>query len=261
MTTGKTKETLPAIRVSDDKIKIAETVVAQIELLSAPTPPKFIKRRKGRGGMVFDYVETNYVLARLNATFIFDWDSEVLEQIIDKDDDQIATKIRLIVRFADGKEVKKDAWGGAEIKRLRESKKIMDLANDLKASESDAIKKAASMLGICWDVYSGMTKNNTKSKGKDKENKGKDKDRGIDDYPQSDRQDEFRTIPLVVDGTEIMVTKFEALDYFKKAKDALGEELYYQILGTFGCEKSNELPPKDIPKVYAEMIMIYKEKM
>ena len=251
--TKKTK--LPAIRVSDDKIKIAETVQAQIELLSAPTPQKFIKRRKGRGGMSFDYVETNYVLARLNATFMFDWDNEIIEQIIDKDENQVATKIRLIVRFANGKEVKKDAWGGSEIKRIRETKKIMDLASDLKASESDAIKKAASMLGVCWDVYSGMTKNgksNAKSKGKDK---------GVDDYEQTDRKAEYRTIPLVVEGTEIMVSKFEALDYFKKAKEALGDKLYYEILGSLGYEKSNELPPKDIPKAYAKMIMIYKEQL
>ncbi len=256
--TEKPKTTkLPAIRVSDDKIKIAETVQAQIELLSAPTPQKFIKRRKGRGGMSFDYVETNYVLARLNATFMFDWDNEIIEQIIDKDENQIATKVRLIVRFADGKVVKKDAWGGAEIKRIRETKKIMDLANDLKASESDAIKKAASMLGVCWDVYSGMTKNG-KSEGK---SKAKSKSKGLDDYPETDKNDEYRTIPLVVEGTSIMVTKFEALDYFKKAKVALGDKQYYEILGTFGCEKSNELTPKDIPKVYAEMIMIYKEQM
>ncbi len=246
-------EKLPAIRVSDDKIDIARTVKAQVALLSLETPQKFIKRRKGRGGMSFDYVETNYVLARLNATFMFDWDNEIIEQIIDKDENQIATKVRLIVRFADGKVVKKDAWGGAEIKRLKESKKIMDLANDLKASESDAIKKAASMLGVCWDVYSGMTKN---GKSQKKESK-----KGVDDYPQSDRQDEFRTIPLVVEGTELMVTKFEALDYFKKAKVALGDNQYYEILGTFGCEKSNELTPKDIPKAYAEMIMIYKEQL
>ncbi len=259
MSTGKTEETkLPAIRVSDDKIDIARTVNAQIELLSAETPQKFIKRRTGRGG-TFDYVETNYVLARLNATFMFDWDNEVIEQIIDKENDQIATKIRLIVRFADGKEVKKDAWGGSEIKRWKESKKIMDLANDLKASESDAIKKAASMLGICWDVYSGMTKNgksNAKSKAK-----SKSEDKGFDDYEQSDRQDEFRTIPLIVQGTEVMVTKFEALNYFKEAKKALGDKLYYEILGTYGCEKSNELTPKDIPRAYAKMIMIYKEKI
>lgn len=253
-TKDKKVEKLPAIRVSDDKIDIAITPAQQIALLSLPTPQKFIKRRQGRGGMSFDYVETNYVLARLNATFMFDWDNEVLEQIIDKEEDQIATKIRLIVRFADGKEVKKDAWGGATIKRLTDSKKIMDLANDLKASESDAIKKAASMLGICWDVYSGMTKNG-------KSNAKKDDSKGIDDYDQTDRQAEYRTIPLVVNGTSIMVTKFEALDHFKNAKEAMGKELYYEVLGSFGFEKSNEIPAKDIPKVYAEMIMIYKEQV
>jgi len=145
-------------------IPIATSFTEQVNLLATLTPHEFIKQRKGRGGRSFDYVETNYVIGRLNATFNYDWDIDIVEQIIHKEIRQIATKVRLTVRFADGRAVSKAAWGGSEIKVS--GNKIIDFADDLKASESDGLKKAASMLGVCWDVYAGQT-NNGKEKVED----------------------------------------------------------------------------------------------
>ena len=153
--------TVPA---SGESLPIATTFEDQINLLAAPTPQQYIKQREGRGGRTFDYVEFNYVVARLNAIFRYDWDIDVIEQNVYENSGQIATKVRLTVRFADGdsyagaRAVSKTAWGGSSIKTS--SGKVVDIADDLKASESDAIKKAASMLGLCWDVYSGMTNGN-----------------------------------------------------------------------------------------------------
>lgn len=247
---------LPKIYVGEEKVDIAKTVAKQIELLALPTPEKYIMQREGRGGLVLDYVETNYIIGRLNATFMFDWDTEILEQIINEKENQIAMKLRLVVRFANGKEIKKDAWGGSEIKRLKKDGSIMDLANDLKAAESDAIKKAASMLGIAWDVYSGLTKNG-KRKAK---NKQKEDHRDIADIasPPPEGIETFKNITITLtDGKPKRVTKYEALNYFAKVKEAIGEEAYYEILGNNGYEKSNQVPPKDIPRVYAEMIEAY----
>lgn len=65
----------------------------------------------------------------------------------------------------------------------------------------------------------------------------------------------FKTIKLVLsNGKTKAVDKFEALDYFKKVKEALGSDLYYGVLGDFGFEKSNEIPSKQIPEIYATMI-------
>jgi len=160
-------QSLPAIYVGEDKVKIAQTKKAQIELLASLTPKKYIKQKPGRGGMTLDYVEANYVTARLNATFMFDWDVDVLETQILKEIGQIATQVKLTARFADKTTVSKTAWGGAEIKKFSGGPKkgdVIDISDDLKASQSDAIKKAASMLGVCWDVYSGLTGNGRKGK-------------------------------------------------------------------------------------------------
>ena len=149
------------VPASGESLEMASTFEDQINLLAAPTPEQYIKQRPGRGKKVFNYVEFNYVVARLNATFRYDWDIDIIEQNIYEKSGQIATKVRLTVRFADsedgkpGRTVSKTAWGGSEIKSS--NGKIIDIADDLKSSQADATKKAASLLGMCWDVYSGMT--------------------------------------------------------------------------------------------------------
>ncbi len=249
-----TKETALEIYVGQDKMSLAKSVSDQVKMLSMPTPTKYIMQRKGRGNLLLDYVETNYVMGLLNAIFKFDWDSEIIEQIVDKDEGQIAMKVRITVRFADGKVVTKTAWGGSDIKRMKEPKKMVDFADDLKSAESDGIKKAASMLGICWDVYSGLT-----TSGKKKQTKSK-ATYGLTQEPSGppDRKNDFRTIAIKVGSKTVLHTKYEALDRFKEAKEKLGKELYYKILGEHGYEKSNLIPPDEIPKLYYAMVESYE---
>ena len=156
------------VPASGESLEMALTFEDQINLLAATTPKEYIKQRQGRGGKTFDYVEFNYVVARLNATFRYDWDVDIVEQNIYEKSSQIATKVRLTVRFADsetgkpGRVVSKTAWGGSEIKTSND--KIIDIADDLKSSQADATKKAASLLGLCWDVYSGLTNGKNEKK-------------------------------------------------------------------------------------------------
>ena len=44
------------------------------------------------------------------------------------------------------------------------------------------------------------------------------------------------------------------LERFGEAKLQLGGQLYYKVLGENGYEKSNEIPDKDIPKIYYAML-------
>lgn len=73
------------------------------------------------------------------------------------------------------------------------------------------------------------------------------------------QKESFKTITITLsNGKKKKIDKFEALDYFQKIKEAIGKDDYYRILGENGYEKSNEIPPKDIPKVYAKMVEAYK---
>ena len=149
----------------DASMALSKNVEDQYRLIAMPTPKKFIKKRQGRGNMEYDFVEANYVQLRLNAIFHFDWDFDVIEWKIDSDQDMIALLGKLTVRFSDGRIVHKTAWGGSDLKYLTKwdehtrqkikTDRLLDLGADLKSAGSDSLKKCASMLGICWDVYAG----------------------------------------------------------------------------------------------------------
>lgn len=85
--------------------------------------------------------------------------------------------------------------------------------------------------------------------------KKKEEDNGIAGMAsQGPGKEEFRTIPITRKGKTVMHTKFEALDRFKEAKAQLGTQLYYKVLGENGYEKSNQIPDKDIPKIYYALL-------
>ncbi|GAG59938.1 unnamed protein product [marine sediment metagenome] len=132
---------------------------------------------------------------------------------------------------------------------------MVDFADDLKSAESDGIKKAASMLGICWDVYAGLT--TTGKKGK--KVKAEEKSNGFTQAPgPPDKKNQFRTIPIKIGSKTYLHTKYEALDRFKAAKSKLGKELYYKILGENGYEKSDQIPKEDLQKLYDAMVEAHK---
>ena len=237
-----------------DNLAICKTVEEQINLLAINTPAKFIMEREGRKGQVFSYIETHYAIARLNATFFYDWDLEVTWQHIDTKENQVVVQVRLTVRFADGRKVTKMAYGSSEVKRTKAGE-IIDLADDLKAAESDALKKSASLLGIGWDVYAGLAHGSPQKE----EPKAVSPDK--DDFLESVDQTPT-AYPMVVltksDGTKIKVTKFEALKYFGLLKKAMGDEAYHAILKLNGYEHCNKIPENVMASIYGLLVEAWK---
>jgi hypothetical protein len=204
-----------AIYVGKEKLELASPDAhitrEQVDLLSRKTPPKYIKKRKGRGGKELSYVEINYVQAVLNAVFAFDWDVKVIDRIVSMQDNFIAMLVELTLRFADGHVVTKHAWGGADIKRAADgSGKLVDFADDLKAAQSDGIKKAASMAGVAWDVFSGLS--------------------------EWANEPEQQPQPL---------SKFHLLKELGELKTKMGDESYYYVLHKAGYNHANEIPPQN----------------
>lgn len=146
------------------KMTLQKTWLSENQLLKMlqRTPPEMVYKRKGRGGSEFDYVQGSYCIKWLNFTFGWNWDFEVVQEptvseileLISKGIDQIWVTGKLTVRSPDSRfSVVKTQTGKAEIKLLRESKKPMDIGNDLKAANTDALKKCASLLGFASDIY------------------------------------------------------------------------------------------------------------
>lgn len=133
--------------------------------LTQKTPKSAIFSRKGKAGQTWNYVKGDYVKQVLNAVFSFQWDFE-LTPIKDGELYQMSSRQILVV----GKLTIRDQNGVARIIKMGIGKKDvmykkdtagspsaypLDLGNDIKAAETDALKRCATGLGIGLDLYQG----------------------------------------------------------------------------------------------------------
>ncbi len=138
-------------------------------LLEKPFEPSQIKQRQGKFGHILDYVEGHVVTSRLNETFESNWSFEIVKYRIIKDPGEVLVLGKLT---AEG--VIKMAFGSKEIERSKDTKAIISLGDDLKAASTDALKKAASLLGVGLYLYSDQRPNGTPDGGhSEKQDKGK----------------------------------------------------------------------------------------
>lgn len=145
------------IQSSDSKMMIPKTWINERQTLQImnQTPPKYIYKRKGRGGKMFDYVTGSYVEKVLNFVFGWNWDFEITTH--GREGNQVWVQGRLTVKGSKvGQQITKMQFGRADIKFLKSSREMVDYGNDLKAASTDALKKCASLLGIASDIYGKM---------------------------------------------------------------------------------------------------------
>lgn len=238
-----------AIPVGDEFVELAvdrSFTPQQKALLASATPEKFIKKRKGRGGQMFEYIEVHYTIGVLNAIFGFDWSFEI--KSFERVEKQIIVHGRLTINLEDGRKLVKEQFGSAEVKFTKGNKPVMvDLADDYKAAASDCLKKCASMAQIGWDVYSGF--------GREKQRASMKKQSAASGDAAEDIKSRYRTIELTKsNGRKIMVTKFEAYSYFEKVKNAIGKETYYRVVGGAGYENKTQIPESEMATIYAALI-------
>ena len=115
-------------------------------ILCRPFPPEAIKSRPGQHGKSLSYVDVAAIITRLNEG-CDSWSFEIVEHHVLKDEVLVVAKL-----CADG--VTKMSFGGAAITRDRDGRPV-SIADDAKAAGSDALKKAASVLGVALAMYGG----------------------------------------------------------------------------------------------------------
>ena len=116
------------------------------DILEQPFPNELLRTRKGPFGNSFSYVEGSAYIARLNNAFEGNWSFEVVEHHVREAEVVVLGKL-----VADG--VTKMSFGGSSITVSREGE-VISIADDLKAAATDALKKAASLLGVGLHLYS-----------------------------------------------------------------------------------------------------------
>lgn len=138
---------------------------AQFQILKGRTDKKFIRTRPGKGNQTFSYVPVGYVIAKLNQIFGWSWSWEILPQgngdlvsyfpAVDgmRKGSFIVTG-RLTVEIHNPENpsevittIVKEAIGE------KEEMKGMTTGGHMKSAASDALKKAATLVGVALDLY------------------------------------------------------------------------------------------------------------
>lgn len=134
--------------------KVEQNNIANIkwEMMYEKTPKDYIKTFQGRGGKQLAYVETGYMVKKLNQVFNYLWDFEVVSEKVEQG--HIIVKGKLTAHMSPELTLTKTQYGGASIKSKQDGNAV-DIADDMKAAASDALKKCASMFGIASDIYWG----------------------------------------------------------------------------------------------------------
>ena len=145
---------------------------AQFAIISGRTPKSAIKKRPGKGGKTFSYVPHGYVTSVLNRAFGFDWDFTLLPngngdyyQLIQgkktmsggrevNTPDSVVVVGQLTIRIHNPNNIAETI---ATITKSSTGEKEfvpgMTWGSLIKSAESDALKKAASRLGVALDLY------------------------------------------------------------------------------------------------------------
>lgn len=126
-----------------------------LEVIQEKTPANELEKLPGKD---FDYVRVGYMRGQMEKAFPQSWDVEFFEtsnaETLLKAK-AIVVKARISIRHPQTRQVVmvKEAYGGVGIKFLKDGSGPLDLGNDYKSAQADAMKKAISLFGICADVY------------------------------------------------------------------------------------------------------------
>jgi hypothetical protein len=112
----------------------------QNQLRALSRPFSDVRTRPGRNGGQISYVEAHAVVQRLNEALGGDWSFRVLEHEILDGEVIVLAELRM-------GDLVKQAFGGSDITKTRDGK-LVSLADDMKSAATDALKKAATLLGV-----------------------------------------------------------------------------------------------------------------
>ena len=115
------------------------------------TDKQYIRTKKGRSGRDEQYVTISYVIHCLNFVSGFEW--SVTVDKIEERSNEIIADVTLSIKI-NGQWINKSHTGNNIINKKQDGTTI-SIGDDRKSAISDAIKKAASLLGVAADVYGG----------------------------------------------------------------------------------------------------------
>jgi hypothetical protein len=137
------------------------------QILEQPFGPEQIKQREGNFGKMLDYIEGHAVIQRLNDAFEGEWSFTMTKYEIMQETDEV-----LVIGQLNAGGIVKSQFGSSRITRAKETGDIISLADDLKAAATDALKKAATLLGVGLHLYRNELPNGGHRNGYSRPNGG-----------------------------------------------------------------------------------------
>ena len=116
--------------------------------LEEPFDPEQVKYRPGNFGQTLAYIEGHSVIKRLNEVFQSRWSFEIVEHQVNQNEVQVLGKLTCC-----NGTVTKMAFGGSKVTVNSDTGEEVCIVDDLKAAATDALKKAASLLGVGLHLY------------------------------------------------------------------------------------------------------------
>lgn len=130
----------------------------QIKLINRRTPESEVTIKIDEGGNEYKSVKASYIKKMLNLIFDFDYDFEIITKEYFAASKEVLVHGKLTFR-SNGKTSLKEQFGGfrtvtqTETSGSRTTTAPLNLVSCFKAAATDALKKCASEIGLCWDIY------------------------------------------------------------------------------------------------------------
>ncbi len=116
-------------------------------VIERPLPKEKIKQRPGKAGMTYDYVTPDFIISLLNEAFDYRWNTVITHRTMVAD--TAVVELQLTVWDAENQAIVKTQYGSCDVGRG------MGPGEAFKGAASDAMKKAATLLGVALELYGG----------------------------------------------------------------------------------------------------------
>lgn len=117
----------------------------QLILLREPTPKSEIEIKKDDNQQEYKSVRGHYMKKRMNLIFGFNYDFEIKSKQYFRNSKETLVEGRLTIRSGSFVIVKE---------QFGKHSNTQETGNAYKSATTDAFKKCASEIGLCWDIYS-----------------------------------------------------------------------------------------------------------
>lgn len=130
----------------------------QLILLREPTPESEIEYKEDKSGFKYKTVKGSYMKKRMNLIFGFNYDFEIKSREYFQASSEVLVEGRLTIR-SNGFSVIKEQFGKhilTSVTKTQGNKTFTfpsEVGNAYKSAATDAFKKCASEIGLCWDIY------------------------------------------------------------------------------------------------------------